>query len=47
MGGVDRDILVALEIHENHVLPRDARRNVRSEKKRLHPPSPGTSQRAE
>ena len=39
----DGDVLVALEVHQDHVLPADARIDVRSEKIRLHPIPPRPS----
>src|SRR6185312_15798757 len=41
----DGDVLVALEVHQDHVLPADARINVRREKIRLHPIPPGFPRR--
>ncbi len=43
MCGDDGDVFVALEVHQDHVLPADARVHVRSEKIRLHPIPPGLS----
>ena len=42
--GNDGDVLVALEVHQDHVLPADAWIDMRREKVRLHPLPPGLSE---